>query len=215
MDIQEWEQRYIEATYNAKEALPYLDGMFVAYNSNIDAIKHLSEENVCKLIENFSEAEIQERVETYPREIKEPLDLMARLIISMREGKAAEIPAHNSDIHEWLKEHLGFDYARMGGQAGIISNLLASLGLKKVVAYVPWLSEEQARYFVDTDNLFYPEIENGKVILKHPQEASKPGTESKVNWILEYSKDLKIACDGSNFKVPRDNRLIIILQEEK
>ncbi len=209
MDIQEWEQRHKEAFHNVKEALHYLDGMFVAYNSNIDAIKHLSEEDLCKLIELFDEFKIQERVETYPREVKDPIDLMARLIISMREGKAAEIPAHNSDTHEWLKEHLGFDYARMGGQAGIISNLLALLELKKVVAYIPWLSEEQAEYFVATDNLFHPKIEDGKVILKHPQEAFKTGIESKVNWILEYSKDLEVTCDGSNFKVPRDNRLIV------
>lgn len=209
MDIKEWEQRHKEAFYNTKEAFPYLDGMFVAYNSNIDAIKHLNEEDLCKLIELFGEDEIQARVEAYPREINEPLDFMARLIISMREGKAAEIPAHSSETHEWLKKNLGFDYARMGGQAGIISNLLALLELKKVVAYIPWLSEELTEYFVATDNLFHPIIENGKVVLKHPREAFKPGIESKVNWILEYSKDVEVTCNGSNFKVPRDNRLII------
>lgn len=209
MDIQEWEQRHKDAFYNAKGALPYLEGMFVAYNSNIDAIKHLTDKELSRLIGLFNEAEIQERIETYPREIKDPLDFMARLMISMREGKAAEIPTHTSDIHEWLKEHLGFDYARMGGQAGIISNLLARLGINKVVAYIPWLSEEQAEYFVDSDNLLHPKVEGGKVVLKPPREAFKPGTESKVNWIFEYSKGLEINCGGSNFQVPRDNRLII------
>ncbi len=209
MDVQEWEQRHIEAFYNVKETIPYLDGMLVAYNSNIDAIKHLTEADLSKLIGLFKDTEIIERIETYPREIKDPLDFIARLFISMREGKAAEIPTHNSDIHEWLKDHLGFDYARMGGQAGIISNLLSSLELKKVVAYIPWLSQEQAEYFVDAANLFHPKIENGKVFLKHPREAFKPNIGSKVNWILEYSKNLKVSCDGRNFTVPRDNRLII------
>ncbi|MGA9187831.1 MAG: ADP-specific phosphofructokinase [Methanosarcina sp.] len=209
MDIQEWEQRHTDAFYNMKEALPYLEGMFVAYNSNIDAIKHLTDKELSRLIGFFKEAEIQERVEAYPREIKDPLDFMARLLISMREGKAAEIPAHTSDIHEWLKEYMGFDYARMGGQAGIISNLLAYLGLKKVVAYIPWLSEEQAEYFVASDNLLHPKVEGETVTLKRPQEAFKPGIESKVNWIFEYSKDLEVTCNGIKFKVPRDNRLII------
>ncbi len=171
MDIQEWEQRHTDAFYNVKEALPYLEGMFVAYNSNIDAIKHLTDKDLSRLIGLFNEAEIQGRIETYPREIKDPLDFMARLLISMREGKAAEIPTHTSDTHEWLKENLGFDYAHMGGQAGIISNLLARLGLKKVVAYIPWLSEEQAEYFVASDNLLHPKVEAGKVILKRPQES--------------------------------------------
>ena len=209
MDIQEWEQRHTDAYYNVKSDLPYLEGMFVAYNSNIDVIKHLTDEELSRLIGLFNEAEIQARVETYPREIKEPLDFLARLLISMREGKAAEIPTHTSDTHEWLKEHLGFDYARMGGQAGIISNLLANLGIKKVVAYIPWLSEEQAEYFVASDNLLHPKVEGGNVVLKPPREAFKPGIESKVNWIFEYSKDTEITCGGSKFKVPRDNRLII------
>ncbi|MDD3248651.1 MAG: ADP-specific phosphofructokinase [Methanosarcina sp.] len=209
MDIEEWEQRHKEAFYDAKEALPYLDGMFVAYNSNIDAIRHLTEEDLPKIVGLFDEAEVQDRVAVYPREIAEPLDFVARLLISMREGKAAEVPAYTTDTHEWLKEHLGFDYARMGGQAGIISNLLARLELKKVVAYVPWLSEEQAEYFAATGNILHPMVENGNVFLKPPREAFKPEIGSKVNWIFEYSKDLKVTCAGSTFKVPRDNRLII------
>ncbi|MGB9928126.1 MAG: ADP-specific phosphofructokinase [Methanosarcina sp.] len=209
MDTQEWEQRHIEAYYNVKELLPFLDGIFVAYNSNIDAIKHLTKEDLSKLLEVFDEAQIQERVDSYPREINDPLDFLARLLISMREGKAAEIPAHNSEIHEWLKTHVGFDYARMGGQAGIISNLLSLLGLKKVVAYVPWLSEEQAEYFVNAGNLLHPKVEDGKVLLKPPRQAFKPGIESKVNWIFEYSRDLDVKYNGNIFKVPRDNRLII------
>lgn len=209
MDIQEWEQRHIDAFYSVKEAIPYLDGMFVAYNSNIDAIKHLTEADISRLTGLFNEAEIQERIEEYPREIKDPLDFMARLIISMREGKAAEIPTHTSDIHEWLKKHLGFDYARMGGQAGIISNELANLGLRKVVAYVPWLSKEQTEYFVDADNLWHPKVEDGKVVLRHPKEAFKPNMESKVNWILEYSRGLEVNCNRRSFTVQRDNRLII------
>jgi ADP-dependent phosphofructokinase/glucokinase len=209
VDVQEWEQRHKEAFSNVKETIPYLEGMFVAYNSNIDFIKHLTEEDLSRLIGVFKETDIIERIETYPREIKDPLDFMARLLMSMREGKAAEIPTHNSDIHEWLKEQLGFDYAVMGGQAGIISNLLSSLELKKVVAYIPWLSQEQAEYFVATDNLFHPKVENGKVFLKHPLEAFKPNIGSKVNWIIEYSKNLKVSCDGRDFNVLRDNRLII------
>ncbi len=208
MDIQEWEQRHIDAFYSVKEAIPYLEGMFVAYNSNIDAIKHLTEADILRLTGLFNEAEVLERIEEYPREIKDPLDFMARLLISMREGKAAEIPNHTTDIHEWLKSNLGFDYARMGGQAGIISNTLACLGLRKVIAYVPWLSKEQSEYFEDSDNLWHPKVEDGKVFLRHLKEAFKPDMGSKVNWIIEYSKGLQVNCNRS-FVVQRDNRLII------
>lgn len=209
MNLKEWEQRHKDAFNSIKEALPYLEGMFVAYNSNIDAIKHLSEADVSELFGLFEPTEIQKKVAEYPREIKDPLDLLARLVISMRDGKAAEVPTYTGESHEWLKEHLGFDYARMGGQAGIITNLLSNLSLKKVVAYVPRLSEEQAGYFTESENVFYPVVEEGKLFLKQPKKAFKPGIESKVNWILEYSKDMNVNCGGIAFKVPRDNRLII------
>lgn len=209
MDIKEWEQRHKDAFYNIKEALPSLEGMFVAYNSNIDAIRHLNEEDISKLFGLFEPSDIQKRVAEYPREIQGPLDLLARLVISMRDGKAAEVPTYSGKSHEWLKEQLGFDYARMGGQAGIIANLLSSLGLKKVVAYVPQLSEEQAGYFTDSESIYYPVVEAGKLVLKQPKKAFKPGVESKVNWILEYSKGMDVDCGGIAFKVPRDNRLII------
>ena len=53
MDIQEWEQRHTDAFYNVKEALPYLEGMFVAYNSNIDAIKHLTDRRPVQAYRTF------------------------------------------------------------------------------------------------------------------------------------------------------------------
>ncbi|MDD4749002.1 MAG: ADP-specific phosphofructokinase [Methanosarcinaceae archaeon] len=209
MELEEWELRHKEAFFEIKEALSYLEGIFVAYNSNIDAIKHLTPEDLCHLLELFDQDALQERVELYPREIKEPLDILARLLLSMREGKAAEVPTYTPEIHSWLKENLGFDYARMGGQAGIITNLLARLELKKVVAYVPWLSEEQAGYFANTKNLLHPKIERGKLVLKHPKEAFKPNIGSKVNWIFEYSKGMLVDCGTDKFTVPRDNRLIL------
>ena len=55
MDTQEWNQRHVEAYYNVKEALPFLEGIFVAYNSNIDAIKHLTKEDLDKLAGFFKE----------------------------------------------------------------------------------------------------------------------------------------------------------------
>ena len=48
--------------YNVKRSLPYLDGMFVAYNSNIDVIKHLTDKDLRKLTELFDEAEIQKEL---------------------------------------------------------------------------------------------------------------------------------------------------------
>lgn len=130
-------------------------------------------------------------------------------MIAMRDGKAAEVPTYTADTHKWLMDNMVFDKARMGGQAGIISNLLSNLGVNNVITYVPWLSKEQAEYFVDAPNLKYPVIENGVLRLKHPHDAYDVNQLPKINWIFEFSKGTKVEYDGEIFEVPRDNRLII------
>ena len=209
MDIEEWEQCYSMAFSSISDILGNINGVFVAYNSNVDAIKHVSEKDIHKLISLVGVKAVQRRVAEYPREIQNPVDLVARLVIAMRDGKAAEVPTYTTDIHQWLMDHLVFDKARMGGQAGIISNLLANLGINNIITYVPWLSKEQAEYFVDAPNLKYPVIEDGVLKLKHPIEAYDINQRPKVNWILEFSKGMKVECAEEIFEVPRDNRLII------
>ena len=184
MHLEQWEKHYDEAFSDIKESLDNVRGMFVAYNSNVDAIKHISERDISKLLSLVDLAEVQEKIVNYPREIVSPADFLSRLIIAMRDGKAAEVPTYTSDIHEWLTDHLVFDDARMGGQAGIISNLLAYLGVRKVISYVPWLSKEQAEYFADLPNLLHPVIEDGVLMLKHPRQAYDPEFKPRVNWMI-------------------------------
>ena len=209
MELELWEKANAEAFSNIKESLPKVRGMFVAYNSNIDAIKHINEGDIAKLIKLVDLNEIQQKVASYPREIQTPIDFLARFIIAMRDGKAAEVPTYTSDIHEWLMDNLVFDKARMGGQAGIISNHLAYLGIRKVITYVPWLSSEQAEYFSKSKNLVHPVIKDGVLLLKHPTEAYNPEFKPRVNWIIEFSKGMKVKYGCEQFEVPRDNRLII------
>ena len=209
MDIQEWEKRYSTAFTSISDILGDITGIFVAYNSNVDAIKHVTEKDIHKLISIVGVKAVQQRIAGYPREVQDPVDLLARLVIAMRDGKAAEVPTYTTDIHQWLMDNLVFDKARMGGQAGIISNLLANLGIKNVITYVPWLSREQAEYFVDSPNLKYPVIEDGVLKLRHPSKAYDPDQRPKVNWILEFSKGTKVEYYEDSFEVPRDNRLII------
>ncbi|MDY0387800.1 MAG: ADP-specific phosphofructokinase [Methanolobus sp.] len=209
MDIANWDKRYDEAVSTVVGQLGNVDGVFVAYNSNVDAMKHINEDDIHKLIEIIGCEEIQDRIVEYPREIKDPADFMARLVIAMRDGKAAEVPTYTTDIHDWLMEHLEYDSARMGGQAGIISNLLANIGIRNVISYVPWLAKEQAEYFVDSPNLKHPVLENDKLVLKHPKEAYNPLQKPKINWVIEFSKGIKFNCAGEDYVVPRDNRLII------
>lgn len=209
MDANEWEERYVKAYDSIRSSISDVKGVFVAYNSNVDAIKHLRSGDIERLLKYLDLEKVQEKIYSYPRQIDTPYDFLARLLIAMRDGKAAEVPTYSTDIHEWLTDNLVFDTARMGGQAGIISNLLASMDLKQVIAYVPWLSEEQAEYFVKSENLVHPVVRDSTFELVHPTKAYNPDYKSKVNWIIEFPKDLRVKFGEEKFVVPRDNRLII------
>lgn len=209
MDISEWEQQHNDTYFEMKDDLKKVRGVFVAYNCNIDAIRHIDENDINKLLELVDEKKVKSRLMEYPRQIDSPEDFVARLIISMRDGKAAEVPTYTLDIHEWLSENLGSDVSRMGGQAGIISNLLANMEIKNIIAYVPWLAKEQAEYFVDKENMLHPVIVDGKLELVHPKNAYSSDNEPKVNWIIEFSKDIDFEFSGEKIRVPRDNRLIV------
>ncbi len=209
MDMEQWDAEYIQAYELMKSSLDDIKGMFVAYNSNVDALKHLKEGDLARLFRAVDQDEVARKIFEYPRQIDVPSDMVARLIIAMRDGKAAEVPTYSTHIHEWLTDHLVFDNARMGGQAGIISNLLAHIGIRNVITYVPWLSREQADYFADSPQLKHPAIRDGQLILDHPKNVYDPDYAAKVNWIIEFSKGFKFTFAGEHYEVPRDNRLII------
>ncbi len=69
MDIDEWEKRYSMAFSSISEILDNINGVFVAYNSNVDAIKHVSEKDIHKLISIVGAKAVQQKVTEYPREI--------------------------------------------------------------------------------------------------------------------------------------------------
>ena len=179
--------------------------LYLAYNINVDAIVYLKREHIEKLINELGAENIKKRMEEYPREINEPIDFVARLIHALKTGKPMAVPLVNEEMHTWFDERFKYDVERMGGQVGIIANLLANLDFKKVIAYSPILAKRQAQMFVNKSNLLYPVVENGKLVLKKPIEAYRENEPTKVNRIFEFRK-------GTRFKLCNeviDGRFIV------
>ncbi|AEF97266.1 ADP-specific phosphofructokinase [Methanotorris igneus] len=199
-----------------KEYLNNLSNLsiFLAYNANVDTIKYLNDKDVQELIDLFDVNEIIKKIEEYPRIIKSPLDFVARLIHSMKTGKPAEVPLYDDEeINKWFNR-FKYDEERMGGQVGIISNLLSILGLKKVIAYTPILSKKQAEMFVNKDNLLYPSVVDGNLILKKPIESYREDDPLKINRIFEYKKGVKFRLGDEEITTPQANRFIVASRPE-
>ncbi|ASJ11039.1 6-phosphofructokinase [Thermococcus sp. P6] len=183
--------------------------LYTAYNTNVDAITFLKGEIVQGLIDEFGADAVRKRIEDYPREINEPLDFVARLVHALKTGKPMAVPLVNEELHEWFDSHFRYDVERMGGQAGIIANLLANLNLNRVVVYTPHLAKKQAEMFVDRPNLLYPVVEDGRLAFKHPRRAYREGDPVKVNRIFEFRAGTTFRLGNERIEVPFSGRFIV------
>ncbi|WP_457750993.1 ADP-specific phosphofructokinase [Thermococcus sp.] len=183
--------------------------IYTAYNTNVDAIVYLNSELIQKLIDEMGAEAVRRRMEEYPRQIEEPLDFVARLVHALKTGKPMAVPLVNEELHSWFDSHFTYDVERMGGQAGIIANLLANLDFRKVLVYTPHLAKKQAQMFVKRPNLFYPVVEDGYLTLKHPHEAYRENDPIKVNRIFEFRAGTKFKLGSESIEVPFSGRFIV------
>ncbi|CAF30852.1 ADP-specific phosphofructokinase [Methanococcus maripaludis] len=188
--------------------------IFLAYNVNVDALKYLTDlSDIEELKENFSDSEIKTKIEEYPRTIEKPIDFVARLIHAMKSGKPAEVPLKNNLEIDTFLNRLTYNEERIGGQVGIISNLLSILNLKKIIFYSPILAKKQAEMFENNENLVFPNITNGKLVLKKPIESFK-NDELKINRIFEYKEDIEFYLENEKITTPQSNRFIVASRPE-
>ena len=183
--------------------------IYTAYNTNVDAIVYLTGETVQRLIDEFGAEAVRRRMEEYPRQINEPIDFVARLVHALKTGKPMAVPLVNEELHAWFDSHFRYDVERMGGQAGIIANLLANLDFRRVLVYTPHLAKKQAMMFVDKPNLLYPVVGDGKLVFKHPLEAYRDGDPIKVNRIFEFRAGTTFKLGDETITVPFSGRFIV------
>ncbi|MCX6815885.1 MAG: hypothetical protein NT120_03465 [Candidatus Aenigmarchaeota archaeon] len=158
--------------------------VFVAFNSNIDNIVHVDRQ-----LEKFAGNAKPRHLE----KIENPDDIFSGLLYSMKNSESMEL-VMGKKVERWLSKNIRPDRQRMGGQAGIISNMLSTIGVQ-AITYTPLLSKEQCRLFSKKVLL----IDNG---LKHADKVKRKD-EKKINWIFEYDKGQKFldirAGDVSRF----------------
>ncbi|MFB6088445.1 MAG: ADP-dependent glucokinase/phosphofructokinase [Candidatus Aenigmatarchaeota archaeon] len=155
--------------------------LFIAYNTDVDKIYRVNE-NFEKL---FSKKEYEKALGRGPKSIEGRTDILAGLLKSMENNDAQELPIYNENVQQFLENNLKSHTERMGGQAGIMSNLLSSLGCK-VIVYTELLSSRQAEMFSNNQRIFYP-VANDILHFKKPQDIASKG-KTKTNWVFEYKK---------------------------
>ncbi len=160
--------------------------IFLAYNTNVDVITHIDDE----FKDLFTEEEGKKAKKQEPKLLEDKVDLLTAVFDCMEKGQGNEIQITDKNFRNWLENNLTTERKRLGGQAGIMSNLLSKLGCETIL-YTTNLSEEQASLFEANDKLKFPHVENNKLKLDHPSECYRE-IPTKKNWIIEFFEDQEL-----------------------
>ncbi|KXS40388.1 MAG: ADP-specific phosphofructokinase, partial [Methanolobus sp. T82-4] len=118
-----------------------------AYNANIDAIYKVDGQKMSEIAEGYKE-EIAEKMKDPPGHISSIPDFFAGLFICMQHGSGAEWLIRDKEVFNWLRTNfLKASFMRMGGNMGIMANVLSELGASRVVPNVANPSDLQMSFF--------------------------------------------------------------------
>ena len=204
--------------HNSVNLVNNANGVFVGYNACIDFLEYLEHQSLEQIYKDEPSPEVFKKARDldtaeYPQKIKSKDDFLLSLIKGISSGKAKQIPIYESEeMYQWFNKIFAeADEHRMGGQSGIIANLLAQLGVTTVV-YIPNLSHVQSRRFFNQNILFPLKSEDlGVVSLRNITKCGQEDAITKINWIFEYEEGLNFPIEKLDefITAPRSNRLII------
>lgn len=181
---------------------------FAAFNTNIDAVVHLSPEILSHSIaKSGADLALVERkaCDELPVSVKSPTDFLHVLRVQLAEGKSCHIVVEK-ELLPWIKQVFSDCVERMGGQAGIIANQMAALQATSVV-YTRLLPPEQAQMF--DERVVTPVLLDDQLSLLPVRQVARPGDEVKVNWIFEYAKGVTFQFGTQQITTSRANRVIM------
>lgn len=205
--------------HNSPNLVNSVGGVFVGYNACIDFLEYLEHQSLEEIFKDETSSEVIKKIAAFdkyefPQEIKTKDDFLFSLVKAMSSGKAKQIPIYedSEEIYAWFnKIFQEADEHRMGGQSGIIANLLAELGVTTIV-YIPNLSHVQSRRFHNQNILFPLKSDDlGVVSLRNITKCGQEDAITKINWIFEYEEGLNFPLEKINefITAPRSNRFII------
>lgn len=196
-----WDALYSSAFNKVRENIGRVGEVLLAYNTNIDAIRYLDSGDLEGRIEKAGKDEVLRYSEELPERITSIGELLGGILWSVKRGKAAELFVESCTVRFYMKRW-GWDELRMGGQVGIMANLLGGVYGVPVIAHVPQLSRLQAGLFKEGP-IHVPKVEDGRLRLVHPRDFAGD-EENCFHYIYEFPRGFGVF----EFRAPRENRFI-------
>ncbi|HUT82420.1 MAG TPA: ADP-dependent glucokinase/phosphofructokinase [Candidatus Bathyarchaeia archaeon] len=208
-----WSQIYNDCYQEILKELTRLDGIAVGFNTNVDAIIEFNSTTILELIGKvgLNSLTLFERVLKWKGVIDKPADFVVGLCGCFEKGKASEWLIQNDETYLYLLNNLPVPNSfRLGGQAGIMANILAEFGVQQVIVHSATLSDQLTNLFIKKKNLVIPYYDKkGKLIFINPRKLKVEDQRFYYHIIAEIKKnDTLHFGDTIKWKCPRDNRFI-------
>jgi ADP-dependent phosphofructokinase/glucokinase len=198
-----WKQHY-EVAPGQLAKMGGIRGAASVFNANIDAVRKVKPATLKAWADRLG-GDPARFLADGPTTIRTPDDVLRGFLKCFAGGIAQEWLVREESAFAWMREVLGHDRLQMGGQGGIISNVLAVCGVQKVYAHCASLPAQQAGLFLDRDNLLSTGADGR---LTRATLARRDQDLPLIHWILEFDARDEIELGGRTLHCPKSNRFI-------
>lgn len=195
-----WQQQYTEAKTHFQTSLSRIKGVILGFNVNLDKIIEITPEILEEILIGFESPGLL-LAESSPPEIKSIKDLMCSLINTIKAGKADESLVSSEETCVWIEDQFQIHKTQIGGQAGIMANLLPKIGIKNILLNLPFYSNEVIK-LLDSSIKISDEYEN--TMDRKKQEYENCKIEPISHYVFEFKEGIyhvgnkKIHCKRPN-----------------
>jgi ADP-dependent phosphofructokinase/glucokinase len=180
------------------------------YNANIDSIYSIKGLEINELLSLFPKKEVTDSLSNLPGSISSVPDFIAGLISCMETGSGGEWMILDKSVYIWLKKrYFQRSLLRMGGNMGIMANVLSQLGASEVIPNVVNPSKMQMSFF-SKRAIFLPSLvySSGDKEGSGSSAALQDFDEDPIHFVFDFKKGESFNLYGREIQIPRENRFI-------
>lgn len=204
MDLKQVWKRHYECVPGQLEKMKQVGGVASVFNANIDAVLKVRPDTLLQWMGEL-EADEWQVLNKGSRSISQPVDVLRGFVECFSKGIAQEWMVTDESTFQWMRDHLGYDRLQMGGQGGIIANVMSVAGVRQVYVHCASLPGQQAGLFLGHSGLQSTD-QAGRL---HPaSQVDRSGDLPLIHWILEFDKGAELRIGGLSLVCPKSNRFI-------
>ncbi|MEI6104536.1 MAG: ADP-dependent glucokinase/phosphofructokinase [Methanothrix sp.] len=165
-----------------------------AYPVNVDAVCNIRGEEISALVPSNMKIGLKESIGSRD-------DLLSCLLFCMQQGSGAEILIESQATAMQIEQSFSWQF-RLGGNAGIMANVLAELGARPVLN-APALGAKLA-------GMLHAGVRVPVFVAEEPGQAAEwpQADQEMVHFVFQFKKGDLVASGQSRIIAPSDNRFI-------